>query len=195
MRGFLKGDFARSCLIVFRPSIRELWDTSGLVMRVEIPSLRSLFAAPMTALFALLTLCVLAVQASPSVGIEIPVLGLRHHGDQISCDGRWEFVQLLDDGRTKINEKEIPERDLPSLVGNIMKSRAERVIYLVPSSGIPYSRLVETLSRLKKTVPDLHVGVMFGKVRDAYMEPRVLSPGHVGRGYLPCDIKWPDGEF
>jgi hypothetical protein len=169
--------------------------TSCLVISVELSHLRSLLAAPVTALFSLLTLCGFAVQSPPSVGIEIPLLRLRHHNDQITCDGRWEFVQLLDDGRTKINGEEISERDLPSLVGRIMESRAERLIFVVPSSGIPYSRFVETLSDLKNTVPDIHIGVLLGRVRDAYMEPRLLSANPVSRGYLPCDIEWPDDKF
>jgi hypothetical protein len=48
---------------------------------------------------------------------------------------------------------------------------------------------VETLSKLKKTVPDLHIGVLSGKVKDAYM-----VQGTNGQ-YLPCDIDWPTGDF
>jgi biopolymer transport protein ExbD len=123
------------------------------------------------------------------MGIKIPLLTLHHHKDQLTCDGRWEFVQLLDDGTTKINEEQIREKDLALLVRNIMESRAERVIYVVPSPGIPYSRFVETLSTLRKSERDLHIGVLSGKTRDAYMQPRL------DRQYLPCDIEWPSGEF
>jgi hypothetical protein len=156
---------------------------------MDLLRLRSLLAAPLAAQFILLTLCIFSVQSPPSTGIKIPVLKLRHHSDHLTCDGRWEFVQLLDDGTTKINERKIPEEDLASLVGNIMASRAERVIYVVPSPGIPYSRFVATLGSLKKTVPDLHIGVLSGEVRNAYMQPGLP------RLYLPCDIVWPTGEF
>lgn len=156
---------------------------------MDISRLRSQLAPSLAALFVLLTLCIFAVQSPPSTGFKFPLLRLHHHKDQISCDGQWEFVQLLDDGTTKINEKRIREEDLPSLVNNIMESRAERVIYVVPSPGIPYSRFVETLSTLRKTVPDLHIGVLSGEVRDAYMKPSLQ------RSYLPCDIEWPVGDF
>jgi biopolymer transport protein ExbD len=143
----------------------------------------------MAALFILLTLCVLGVQVPPSTGIKIPLLSLHHHKDRFTCDGRWEFVQLLDDGTTKINEEQIRDEDLALLVSSIMESRAERVIYVVPSPEIPYSRFVETLSTLKKTAPDLHIGVLSGKLRDAYVQPSLQ------RFDLPCDIDWPSEEF
>lgn len=156
---------------------------------MDLSRLKSLLAPALAALFILLTLRIFSVQSSPSVGIEIPLLALHHHKDQLTCDGRWEFVQLLDDGTTKINEEQIREKDLSLLVRNIMESRAERVIYVVPSPGIPYSRFVETLSTLRKSARDLHIGVLSGKTRDTYMQPSL------DRRYLPCDIEWPSGEF
>lgn len=162
---------------------------------MELSHLRSLLAAPFAALFALLALCVIVVQSPPSTGFKIPLLRLDHHRDQISCDGRWEFIQLLDDGRTKINDDEIAKEQLAARVSNIMASRAERVVYVVPSSGIPYSRLVETLSSLKAAVPDIHIGVLSGKVRDAYFEPRPISANRFFPSYSPCDIAWPAAEF
>jgi biopolymer transport protein ExbD len=139
----------------------------------------------MAALFILLTLCIFSGESSQSVGIKIPVLSLRHRPDQFTCDGRWEFVQLRDDGTTKINEEKIREGELGPLVSKIMESRAERVVYVVPSPGIPYSRFVETLSTLKMAVPDIHIGVLSGKVRDAYVQLHDQ----------PCDIDWPTGDF
>lgn len=120
------------------------------------------------ALLIVLTISAVIVQSPPSAGIRISLLRLHHHDDQISCDGRWEFIQLLDDGRTKINEDEVREEDLPSLIKKIMETRAERVVYVIPSSGIPYYRLVETISRLKNAVPDLHIALISGTLRDAY---------------------------
>ena len=116
----------------------------------------------------------------------MPLLRLHHQKDQTTCDGRWEFVQLLNNGTTKINGEQVRDEELASLVNGIMKSRAERVIYVVPSPEISYSHFVETLSTLKETVPDLHIGVLTGEVRDAYMKPYTS---------LPCDIEWPIGEF
>jgi len=94
----------------------------------------------------------------------------------------------LDDGRTKINADAVREDNLASIIGKTMKWRADRLVYVVPSSGIPYSRLVDTLSRLKTEVPDIHIGVLTGKVRDRFID-RSNWPD------LPCEIEWPPGEF
>jgi hypothetical protein len=76
--------------------------------------------------------------------------------------------------------------------GHIMASRAERVIYVVPSPGIPYSRFVTTLSSLKKTVPDLHIGLLSGEVENCVMH---IYAARLPRLYLPFGIVWPAGEF
>jgi hypothetical protein len=123
------------------------------------------------------------------MGISVPLLRLHHRKDQMTCDGRWEFVQLLDDGTTKINEEHIRQEDLALQVRNIMESRAERAIFVVPSPGIPYSRFLETASTLRQAVPDLLIGVLSGELRDAYMRPSLE------RLYLPCDIEWPASDF
>jgi hypothetical protein len=63
----------------------------------------------------------------------------------ISCDGRWVFVELLEDGKAKVNSEPAPTEYLSAIVGQLMESRAERVIYLLPSRGISFYRFVETL--------------------------------------------------
>ncbi|HEX7730890.1 MAG TPA: hypothetical protein VF392_17800 [Terracidiphilus sp.] len=156
---------------------------------MDIARLRSAQAPAFIALLIVLTISVAVVQSPPSTGIKVPLLRLQPRNDQISCDGRWEFIQLLDDGRTKINADFVREEDLPSSIKKIMETRAERVVYVVPSSGIPYYRLVETMSRLKNAVPDLHIGLISGTLRDAYTKPDIR------RGDLPCDFKWPRQEF
>ena len=153
---------------------------------MDLLRLRSLLAPPIAALFILLTLCIFSVQSSPSTGFKIPILKISHR-DVFTCDGDWAFVQLLDDGRTKINGKIIREEELPSLVSDVMASRAERLIYVVPSSGMPYSRPMLTLSSLKKAVPDMHIGVLTGEARDAYMHPHSIC--------FPAEIDWPSGDF
>lgn len=155
---------------------------------MELARLRSLLAPTLASLFILLTLCILPVQSSPPTGISIALLKL-HPQDQVSCDGRWEYLYLLDDGTTRINEKQIREEELASLVGEIMEPRFERAIYVVPSDGILYTRLVGTLSTLKTAVPDMHIGVLSGEMRDDLIKPGRERP------YEPCDYAWPAGTF
>jgi biopolymer transport protein ExbD len=154
---------------------------------MDISRLRSLFAPSLAALLVLLMLFVLAVQSPQSIGIRIPLLKLRPHDDHLICDDRSVVIGLLDDGTTKINENKIREEDLSPLVGEIMKTRAVRVIYVLPSEGIPYSRFVSTLGSLKKAAPaPLYIGVLMGEVRSAYLSHQLT---------LPCEVDWPSGDY
>jgi biopolymer transport protein ExbD len=101
-----------------------------------------LLLLPFASLFLILLVPVFVIRNPPSVRGRVPVLRLHHRKDLATCDGRWMFVQLLDDGTTKINEKQIRLEDLASLVQNFMEDKAERLIYVVPSPGIPYSRFI-----------------------------------------------------
>ena len=150
-------------------------------MYVELSRLRILLAAPTTCLFLILTLCVLAAQKPASTGVWMSVVRLRPNRVQFSCDGRFVFIQLLADGKTKINGTEIHSGDLTPRIGEMMESRVERVVYLVPEDAISYARFVETLDRVNRAAADMHVVVLSGSVRDEYFQRRLQ----------PCDIIWP----
>jgi biopolymer transport protein ExbD len=154
---------------------------------------RTLLALPLASLFLILLACVFALQRPVSIGVRMPLLRLRPHSPDISCDGRWVFVELLDDGTTEVNSEPVPPQGLSAMVGKLMESHAERVVYLVPSPGISYARFVETLAALQVSAPDTHVGVLSGAVRDAYKGQSKASI--LKRTYLPCDIVWPSDEF
>jgi hypothetical protein len=165
------------------------WSTLHVLRhRMDLARSRSLIAPALASLFILLALCIFPALSSPSVGIPIPLLRL-HPQDQVICDGREIYLQLLDDGTTRINEKQIEEAQLASVIGEIMKPRFERVIYIVPSDGIPYSRFVGTLSTLKMAVPDMHIGVLSGELHRDFMKL------NRERRYGPCDYVWPAGTF
>jgi hypothetical protein len=155
------------------------------VNSVELLRLRSLLAPSLASLFLLLTLSVFLVQSPPATGIRILLPRLPHRAPWGICDGDWVFVPLLEDGRTTIHGREINDKDLPLLVSKIYETRAERIIFVVPYPGIPYSRFVETLSSLKKAVPDLHLAVLSGEVRDAFLQSK----------FSPCDFEISAGNF
>ena len=159
---------------------RNNGEAASVYMYMELNRLRILLAAPTTCLFLILILCVFAVQPVPT-GIAMPVVRLRPNRVQLSCDGRFVFIQLLADGKTKINGTEIHLKDLTPRVGAIMESRVERVVYLVPDSGISYARFVETLDELR-AVTDMHIAVLSCSLRDEYFQRRLE----------PCDIVWPN---
>jgi hypothetical protein len=109
------------------------------VNSVDLLRLRSLLAPSLAALFVLLTLSVFLVQSPPATGIGILLPRLPHRAPRGICDGDWVFVRLLEDGKTRINGREINDKDLPLLVSKINETRAERIIFVVPHPGIPYS--------------------------------------------------------
>jgi biopolymer transport protein ExbD len=150
-------------------------------MYMDLNRLRILLAAPTACLFLILILCVFAAQPVPT-GIAIPVVRLRPNRVQFSCDGRFVFIQLLADGKTKINGTKIHPKDLAPRVGAMMESRVERVAYLVPDSGISNARFVETLNELNRAAADMHIAVLSGSLRDEFVQRRLS----------PCDIVWPN---
>ena len=153
----------------------------------------AVLALPLASLFLILLLCVFALQKPASMGIRMPLLRIKSLGHDATCDGRWVFVELLKDGTAQINLKPVSNQELSTEVGRLMQSRAERVVFLVPSPDIPYARFVETLSALQQSAPDTHVGVLSGVMRDQYIGPPIESP--LERTYVPCDIVWPANEF
>jgi biopolymer transport protein ExbD len=148
---------------------------------MDLNRLRMLLAAPITCLFLILILCVFAAQPV-STGIAIPVVSLR--STRLSCGGnrRDIFIRLRADGKTKINNSEINPKDLRSRVATIMETRAERVVFLVPESGISYASFVQSLDELNKAATEMHIAVLSGSLRDQYFLEDLL----------PCDIVWPN---
>lgn len=149
---------------------------------------RTLLVLPVASLFLILLVCVFALQRPTSTGIRMPLLKLKSPGQDFTCDGRWVYVELLKDGSAQVNLEPVPNQNLSAMVGRLMQSRAERVVFLVPSPDTSYSRFVETLNALQKSAPDTHVGVLSGTLRDRYARPATAYN-------LPCDIVWPPIEF
>jgi hypothetical protein len=174
-------------------TFRNNCKTSGVQNDVALERFRTLMALPLASLFLILLGCILATQRPVPMGVRMPLLRLRQSRQDISCDGRWVFVELLEHGKAKVNSEPAPTENLSAIVGQLMESRAERVVYLVPSRGISFSWFVETLNALQESAPGTHVGVLSGTVRDQYEGP---STGSIlQRTYLPCDIVWPAKGF
>ncbi len=109
----------------------------------------------------------------------MPLVRVHRRSELYSCDGRFEFVRLLADGKIKINQYEIEPERLGSRVAELMQNRAVRVVYVVPDSGITYARFAEALARLNAATDDLHIVVLSGETRDTYFEKQLE----------PCDIR------
>jgi hypothetical protein len=138
-------------------------------------------AAPVSGLLLVLGLCCFVNFAPASTGMEVPLLHLRSTPADFSCDGRFEFVQVLADGSTRINGREIPGDRLGPVIAGIMETRAERVVYLVPDTEISYGRFAQTLGTLNNAADGMHIAVLSGHVKSAFSERRLS----------PCDLVWP----
>jgi biopolymer transport protein ExbD len=138
--------------------------------------LRLLIAPAMASLFLMLSLCAFMVQRPESVGFRIPMVRLHHDPLRpYDCDGRAEFLRLTMDGKTWINETEIPADQLRLRVATLMEDRAERVVYVVVDSELSYGQFAEFLGSIEGATTDLHVVVVSGEIRREFTKDRVLA--------------------
>jgi biopolymer transport protein ExbD len=152
---------------------------------MDLNRLRSILAAPMAALFLILVLCTFAVQKPKSTGFLIPMIRLHHNPNEpTDCGGRIEFVKLTKDGRTWINETEVPSNSLATAVAALMENRAERVVYVVVDSDLSYGQFVEFLGKIKGATTELHVVIVSGEILRAFEDSHDI-----------CDFVYPGNEF
>jgi biopolymer transport protein ExbD len=162
--------------------------------------LRTLIAPAMASLFLVLSLCAFVVQRPASVGFRIPMVRIHHNPQEISCDGRFEFFRLTNDGKTWINSTEIPADQVRLKVADLMENRAERVVFVVVDSELSYGQVVEFLGKIEGATDDLHVIVISGEIRREFMRNRVLvSPLKAYKmeenPLSVCDLVISDTEF
>jgi hypothetical protein len=123
----------------------------------------------MTSLFLVLSLCAFVVQKPESAGFRIPMIRLHHDPHEpYDCGGRTEFVRLTKDGRTWINETEVPSNRLVQTVSSLMENRAELVVYVIVDSDLSYGQFAEFLGKVKGAKTDLHVVVVSGDILRAF---------------------------
>jgi biopolymer transport protein ExbD len=149
---------------------------------MDAANLRLWLAAPFASLFLILVLCVLC--NFTSMGVKIPVVDVGPLHNDRTCDGRFEFVRLREDGSLWINSQEIQRRQLRAQIRGTMLDRAERVVYVVPEPGISYGRFADIVTEIQNSTDELHVAVLSGSARNAFM-----SSNHT-----PCDLIWPQAE-
>jgi biopolymer transport protein ExbD len=151
---------------------------------MDFNRLFAIIAAPLTCLFLIPVLCTFAAQRPSSVGFRIPMIRLHHDPNQMTCDGRPEFVRLTKDGRTRINETEVSSGRLAPTISGLMENRAERVVYVIADSDLSYGQFAELLGVVKGSTADLHVVVISGAILREFEER-----------HNECDLVYPVGEF
>jgi len=139
----------------------------------------------MVSLFLVLSLCAFVVQRPQSVGFLIPMIRLHHNPlEPTDCGGRSEFVRLTKDGRTWINEIEVPSSSLAPAVAVLMENRAERVVYVVVDSDLTYGQFTEFVGKIEGATTDLHIVVVSGEILRAFKKSHDL-----------CDFVYSANEF
>jgi biopolymer transport protein ExbD len=77
---------------------------------------------------------------------------------ETDCDGRAIWIKLLPEGQATINGKRLSAQTVAAQVGDIMQTRAERVVYLTADPEVDYSEVLDTISGMR-TLTD-HLAVM-----------------------------------
>jgi biopolymer transport protein ExbD len=144
-----------------------------------------LLAAPaLASLLMILIVCALVDRHPASVGFFIPMIRLQHNPDEpTDCGGRAEFLRLTKDGRTWINDDEIPAGRIATNVAALIENRAERVVYVVVDSDLTFGQFAHFVDRIAGSTSDLHIVVVSGEVRRAFERDRDLCDLHYSAKY------------
>jgi hypothetical protein len=128
---------------------------------------RSLVAPASACLFLILVLWAFLAWQPVSKGFSFPMIRLQHDPNEISCDGRNEFLRLTKDGKTWINREEVPVERIRAEVAAIMENRAERVVYIEVDSELSIDQFAQFVDRVADSTSDLHLVLVSGEVRRA----------------------------
>ena len=148
--------------------------------------LRGLVAPGLASLFLLLGLCAFVVQTPVSVGIRVPIMRTHHNPDEpFDCDGRLVVLRLTKNRSTWLNQTEIPDKLLEATVASLMRSRADRIAYMIVDRDLAFSEFVRFEDRITGATDSMHVVVLSDQ---ALNEP----PGHK---FDFCDLVDPPKDF
>jgi hypothetical protein len=81
-----------------------------------------------------------------------------------------------------------------------MKSRAERVVYVIVDSELSYGQFAAFVDRIEGATDDLHVIVISGEIRREFTKDRIpvapLNPSNFMENPISvCDLVYPTDEF
>jgi biopolymer transport protein ExbD len=135
--------------------------------------LRVLLAAPLASLFLVLSLCAFVVERPVSTGIDIPMIRIHRDPNRaLDCGSRAIFMRLTADGKSWMNETEIPTNQIESTIAAKMENRAEKIVYVFVDSELSYGQFMWFTNKLSRAVPSLHLLVISGEVRREFVASR-----------------------
>lgn len=140
---------------------------------------RSFVAPAFASIFLVLTMCALIVRSPSSTGYYVPMAQIHHDPNEpTDCGGRSEFIRLTNDGRSWINDAEVPAERIGAAVAQVMDDRAEKVVYIVVDSNLSYGQFAQFVDRVTGAGPDIHIVLISGAVRRDFEKNHDLCNFH-----------------
>ena len=72
-------------------------------------------------------------------------------------DTRTVVLQMLSDGSIKINQDQASDSDFASLLAEIYRTRAEKIIFVMVDLDVPYRTFITRIDELKEHVPGMYM--------------------------------------
>jgi len=124
----------------------------------------NLFSYFFVGLFAALMVFMMAASVEGNISIGVIYLRVIEPTSPTSgfsnCTNDRTLVLQIFRNHATINHEEISEQRLPAVVAEIMKTRAEKSLFVWASRDIDFERFAVTLGKVQAAVPDLHFIVL-----------------------------------
>ena len=139
-------------------------------------------AAPLAGLF--LVLALFAAAPGPAArGVRVELL---RQGPSECGDTRPVVIHFEEGGSVWINEENVGARRAPQAVSEIMATRAERAVFLLPGKETSVQEVTSLADSLHSAVADLRIGVVTNRQLES------TEREESGMKYVPIDcMAWP----
>ena len=171
---------------------------AGVKPLMNFNQLKESLAAPLAALFLLLTLYFSAAhRPQPQVGLRVPMMKLKQHPAGYVCEDDIQIMaRLTADGRMWINWTQISPNDMQLRLAEIFKGRNERVVGVMVDQTISYARFAAFLSLVNSTMPDTHVILLTPALQRRFIDPNIVRIRDEPWAYVPpCDLEWKENGY
>jgi biopolymer transport protein ExbD len=133
-------------------------------------------SAPIAGLFLVLTMVIGANPTPPARGVRVELL---REGPSDCGDGRPVVIHWGPDGQVWLNEEGVGAQRAPQIVAEIMTSRAEKAVFLLPGKEASVQEVADLAARLHSAVDGLRIGVVTSRQRES------ITQVYNGMTYVP----------
>lgn len=158
-------------------------------MGMDLDNLRRLLAAPMACLFAILILCVFAVQGPVPTGIPIPMMRARAQSLS-NCEFNGFTIYLRSDGLIGGGDRDdtVTESTILSRIVEARDEIQDGTIFVITDPDAPYGQFVDLVAKIHNIAPADHIAAVTpaGQI-DATLIPSGAHEIWADR----CRFEWP----